>query len=369
MKIAYDHQAFTIQSYGGISRYYTILADRLLGRSEDVKVFAGFHINSYLTDLPAGVVKGKKISKYPLKTARAFQLLNHGISQSNMKVWKPDLIHETYYSALPTCNTNAIRVTSVHDMIHELFSPQFSAYDTTTLRKKQAFERVDHIISVSHNTKKDLIQLFDVDESKVSVVHLGVDLEVFGDSKVDTQFTEESYILYVGSRGGYKNFHGFLEACASSNVIKNKIIIVAFGGGQFSQGEESIISSLGFLDGYVVQVNGDDSILASLYASAICFVFPSLYEGFGLPPLEAMAAKCPVVSSNTSSMPEVINDAGIYFDPNSVEEMRLAIESVIRDEALRSELIALGLQNIKDFSWQKCADETLGIYQKIIGKS
>ena len=116
-------------------------------------------------------------------------------------------------------------------------------------------------------------------------------------------------------------------------------------------------------------MNGNDEILASLYASAICLVFPSLYEGFGLPPLEAMAAKCPVVCSNTSSMPEVINDAGIYFNPNSLEEMRSAIESIITDEELRDNIITLGLQNIKNFSWQKCADETLDIYQKVTGKT
>jgi glycosyltransferase involved in cell wall biosynthesis len=93
-----------------------------------------------------------------------------------------------------------------------------------------------------------------------------------------------------------------------------------------------------------------------------------LYEGFGLPPLEAMAAECPVVSSNTSSMPEVINKAGVYFNPNDIDEMCSAIETVILDKDLRSRLINLGLENIKLFSWQKCAFETLNIYKKITGK-
>ncbi len=358
-----------MQSYGGVSRYYSIVADQLLRKSEDVRIFAGIHKNSYLTNLPDGVVKGKKVSKYPIKTDRVFHLINYGISQMSMKAWRPDIVHETYYSALPTCNMQSIRVTSVHDMIHELFSTQFSKYDTTTQRKMKAFDRVDHIISVSQNTKKDLIKLFNIDESKISVVHLGVDQELFGTNNINSQFKDQSYILFVGSRDGYKNFIGFLKACAASKVIKNQIIIIAFGGGQFSQYEESIIASLGFLDGYVVQMNGNDEILASLYASAICLVFPSLYEGFGLPPLEAMAAKCPVVCSNTSSMPEVINDAGIYFNPNSLEEMRSAIESIITDEELRDNIITLGLQNIKNFSWQKCADETLDIYQKVTGKT
>lgn len=369
MKIAFDHQVFTFQSYGGISRYYTILADELLKQGQDIKVFAGMHRNNYVADLPDGVVKGIKLNKYPPKSGRVLQCFNHGMSQIQMKSWQPDIIHETYYSALPTLNTNAVRFTSVYDMIHELFSHQFSSRDKTTQWKKEAFERVDHIISISHSTKKDLIKILDVDASKVSVVHLGVDLRVFQQPKIENQFKEKPYILFVGSRGGYKNFDGFLNACATSDVIKNKIKLVAFGGGCFNSQEISKINELGFKDGFVQQVGGSDEVLASLYTNALCFVYPSLYEGFGLPPLEAMAAECPVVSSNTSSMPEVVNQAGVYFNPNSIDEMCTAIETVIADETLRSQLIQLGVENIKHFSWQKCARETLEIYKKMTGKA
>lgn len=368
MKIAFDHQTFTYQSYGGISRYYTILADELLKQGQDVKVFAGVHRNNYVADLPEDVVKGVKFNKFPPKTGRVFQWLNHGISHIQIKFRQPDIIHETYYSALPTLKTDAVRVTSVHDMIHELFSDQFSPRDKTTQWKKKTFERVDHIISISHSTKKDLIELFDVAESKISVVHLGVDLNAFQQPKIENQFTDLPYILYVGSRGGYKNFDGLLKACAISNAIKNKIKIVAFGGGRFTRQEISMINELGFKGEFVQQVGGSDEVLASLYANALCFVYPSLYEGFGLPPLEAMAAECPVVSSNTSSMPEVVNQAGVYFDPNDSDEMCSAIERVVVDGVLRSNLIQLGLENIKLFSWQKCAIETLEIYKKLTAK-
>ena len=369
MKIAFDHQTFTYQSYGGISRYYTILADELIQQNHDVKIFAGVHRNNYVADLPDRVVKGMKINKYPPKSGRVFQWLNHGVSQVQMKSWRPDIIHETYCSAVPTLKTNAVRITTVHDMIHELFSDQFSPRDKTTHWKKKTFERVDHIISISHNTKRDLIELFDIDESKISIAYHGVDLKAFQQPKIKNQFTNQPYILYVGSRGGYKNFDGLLKACAVSNVIKNKIKIVAFGGGRFTSQEISKIKALGFTDGFVQQVGGSDEVLASLYANALCFVYPSLYEGFGLPPLEAMAAECPVVSSNTSSMPEVVNQAGVYFNPNNSDEMCAAIEMVIADEALRSKLIQLGLENIKHFSWQKCATETLEIYKKLTGNS
>lgn len=367
MKIFFDYQVFLNQSYGGISRYYTSLADQLLQQGQDVNVLAEIHINKYLEELPSSVVKGYKINKYPPKSGRIVQLLNHSLNQFRIKIDNPNIIHETYYSSLPTVKTKAFRVTSVYDMIHELFNSEFSPNDKTTQRKKKTFDRVDHIISISNSTKRDLIELFSIDESKISVVHLGVDLDVFKKPKVSNYFKDVPYILYVGSRSGYKNFIEFLRACSISKIIKNKVKIIAFGGGIFNKIEMEIISNLGFKEGYVQQVGGIDGMLASLYANAICFVYPSKYEGFGLPPLEAMASGCPVVSSNTSSMPEVINSAGVFFDPNNTEEMSCAIESVIGNDDLRAKLIKLGEENIKLFSWKKCASETLSVYQKIIG--
>jgi glycosyltransferase involved in cell wall biosynthesis len=115
------------------------------------------------------------------------------------------------------------------------------------------------------------------------------------------------------------------------------------------------------------QVSGDDKKLALLYSKAHAFIYPSLYEGFGLPPLEAMASGCPVVSSNTSSMPEVIRGSGEYFIPSSIEDMRSAIERVVYSGQRRSELISLGYENINDFSWQHCAEQTLQVYKKVAG--
>jgi glycosyltransferase involved in cell wall biosynthesis len=367
MKIAFDHQIFTSQSYGGISRYYTNLAAELFKERQEVKIFTGLHRNNYLEDLPEGIVNGYKLDKYPPKFQRICNLLNHSISQIQMKNYRPDVIHATYYSSLPSFNINTVYITTVHDMIHEIFNSQFSSSDKTTQWKKKSFERADHIISISHHTKKDLIDFFCIDESKISVIHHGIDLKVFQQSKVDNKFMGQSYILYVGSRGGYKNFDGLLKACAMSNIIKNKIKILAFGGGRFNNLETAIINELGFKRSFVEQIDGCDEVLASLYANALCFVYPSFYEGFGMPPLEAMAAECPVVASFSSSIPEVVNDAGVYFDPNNSEDMCLAIEKVILDEVLRSKLVKLGLENVKLFSWQKCGIETLEIYKYLVG--
>lgn len=367
MKIAFDHQIFTYQSYGGISRYYKVLIENLFNKNQDVRVFAGFHQNQYISSLPLSCVTGTKINKYPKKTLRAFQSINHLISQIQMKSWKPDLIHETYYSNKPSFKTDAIKIATVYDMIHEIYSSCFPEGDKTTYLKKKTFDRVDHIISISNNTKNDLIRLFGIDESKISVVHLGVDSKVFEQSKNLKSKEFSPFILFVGARGEYKNFKGFLKAISSSHIIKNKIKVVAFGGGRFEKSELSLIKNLGFNDGVVYQVGGDDKVLASLYANALCFVYPSLYEGFGLPPLEAMASGCPVVSSNSSSMPEVINDAGEYFNPNINEEMIYAIEKVITSSSRQKELIELGTKNVRLFSWKKCTEKTLKIYERFTG--
>lgn len=368
MKIAYDHQIFTFQEFGGVSRYYSKLAEELLKQHQNVKIFTGIHRNSYLHNLPKGTIKGFGFKKYLPKFGRLFHCLNHIVTNIQIKSWQPDILHETYYTDLPKFKSDVVHIISVYDMINEIFSDQFSTFEKTTYYKKRAIERADHIISISHSTKNDLINLFGVKKNKISVVHLGVDLKTFQQPKVKNQFTDQAYILYVGSRDGYKNFHGMLKACANSSVIKNKIKVVAFGGGEFGRQELLEINKLGFKDGYVQQVEGSDKMLASLYSNAICFVYPSLYEGFGLPPLEAMAAECPVVSSNTSSMPEVINKAGVYFDPNNIDEIGSAIEMVVLNQSLRSRLVQLGSENIKLFSWQKCALETLEIYKKIISK-
>ena len=371
MKIALDNQTFNYQSYGGISRYYTSLAKELLILNQDVGIFAGIHQNNYLVDFPENAVRGIKLAEYPPKSGRAFRILNHYLANTQIKNWQPDIIHETYYSSMSFSNYSTIpRVTTVYDMIHELLSEKFSAKDKTSDWKRKTFERVNHIVSISHSTKKDLIELFGIDESKISVVHLGVDATSFlnYDQNLTSEVTKP-FLLYVGARDGYKNFNAVLKAIAQSSQLKNEFDLVAFGGGSFSGEEKSLISSLGFVGDRISQVSGSDEMLKRLYHQASAFIYPSLYEGFGLPPLEAMACSCPVVSSNTSSMPEVIGDAGEYFNPNSSEDIQRAIEAVIYSPSRIMQLKERGLERVKLFGWDKCATETLDVYKIITGDS
>jgi glycosyltransferase involved in cell wall biosynthesis len=156
---------------------------------------------------------------------------------------------------------------------------------------------------------------------------------------------------------------------ASSSLLMKDFDVIAVGA-RFNTAEKNLISSLGFANNQVKRISSaTDKQLAQLYRNAAAFVYPSLYEGFGLPPLEAMAAGCPVVCSNTSSMPEVVRNAGVYFNPLDIEDMSNAIERVVLSEDLKNKLVKLGYENIKNFTPSKTASKTLEVYRSLTGKT
>jgi glycosyltransferase involved in cell wall biosynthesis len=367
MRIAFDYQAFCMQSYGGISRYFTRLAQEFQCLRQEVQVFAPLHRNSYLALTQEGMVNGRYIQRYPAKTTKFYLAYNFLRANSQIKKWSPDIVHQTYYSHQVTRSENFKSVISVYDMIHELYPNQFPIWDSTLRVKKRAIERADHVICISENTKHDLMDFYSVSEQKISVVHLGFDgvYPEITEKEVPINI-EKPFLLYVGHRRGYKNFSGFLRAVASSPRLIKDFSILAFGGSPFSRDERALISELGFKSQQVLQYSGGDSNLQYCYQTARAFVYPSLYEGFGIPPLEAMAQGCPVISSNTSSMPEVIGNAAEFFDPSSIEEMRDAIERVVYSDDRINVLKIAGKNRLSLFSWEKCAKNTLRIYRGLI---
>jgi glycosyltransferase involved in cell wall biosynthesis len=365
MKIAFDHQTFTMQRYGGISRYFSKLALEFHGMDQQVKVFAGIYQNHYLSKLPPEIVKGNYMANYPKKTGTIFNYFNHFLTQGQIQNYSPDILHETYYAFAKPKKNKAPRVVTAYDMIHEIFPESFPKNDPLTHRKKAAFQRADHIISISQSTKEDMIRLFGIPEEKISVVHLAADLPQKNSGILKKQ-EGKPFILFVGARDAYKNFNAVLRAVASSTSLKKDFDILAFGGGGFSEQEKGLISQLGLASTQVRQIGGDDEILAGLYQTASAFVYPSLYEGFGLPPLEAMGYGCPVISSNTSSMPEVIGEAAEFFNPESVDDLSAAMERVLYSQERKALLIEKGKKRMMDFSWNTCAKETLAIYNQLV---
>lgn len=368
MKILYDHQIFRAQPYGGVSRYFFELASRLSARNEcDVEIFAPLYVNEYLDKASDIRIWGKQFPRYPY-TGYLQNGVNACLTRLMVKPRKDiDIFHETFFTRANNGPRSAKRLLTVYDMIHEKLPDFCSNSGHFQARKAIAVKRADHIICISENTRSDLISILNVPEAKISVVYLGHSLSCPPDA-IRPVAHEKPFVLYVGNREGYKNFTLLLRAFASSQLLKEDFSIVCFGGGKATPGEMDLVTSLGLAANAVDFVAGDDSVLAGLYASAKAFVYPSLYEGFGIPPLEAMAFGCPVVCANTSSLPEVVGDAAELFDPESETDLRAAMEKVVFLPGHAEWLIAMGRERIKRFSWEKCAQETLAVYENVLGE-
>jgi glycosyltransferase involved in cell wall biosynthesis len=361
MRVAFDSQIFTMQVYGGISRYICSLAKALTLYSDvEPRIFAPLHINAYLPELASELVSGHKVPRVP-KTGRLLHSTSMMLAQPAIRRFHPDIVHETYYTRRPINSKDARTVVTVHDMIHEHSPSEFTKNDQTSALKRIATQRADHVICISESTRRDLLNFFDVPEEKISVVYHGFD--TWSPGIPDVGYRTKPYLLYVGDRRGYKNFSGFLRAYASSSWLHSNFDVVCFGGGVFSRVESEMFRKLGLSDKKLIQMDGSDNKLASFYCGAALFVYPSLYEGFGIPPLEAMSLDCPVACSNSSSIPEVVGDAAEYFDPRETDSIRTAMESVLSSIARRTDLIERGKLRCTQFSWRHCADEMLGVYR------
>ncbi|MGE5656088.1 MAG: glycosyltransferase family 4 protein [Actinomycetota bacterium] len=373
-KIVYDYQVFCWQKYGGVSRYLYELATHLTQANEfEVKVLAIAYVNEYLKKCPPNLVVGFPVPHIPRgQVTKILSKFNYEVSKAWLKVNPPDIIHQTYYSTQAVTAKGAKVVVTVHDMTHErlqeFFNHKdiFNVKDNTSLAKKEAVERADRVICVSENTKKDLIEILAVDPQKISVIYHGYSANVARNLTPLDPRIPQPYILYVGERGGYKNFQRFLQAYASSKQLKNNFNIVCFGGGALSASELNEINALELPEGKIFQIAGDDELLANLYRNASIFVYPSLYEGFGMPPLEAMALHCPVACSNTSCLPEVVGNAAALFNPYEPENIAEVMEKVLFSTDKSNNLIQLGTERIKHFSWEICAEQTKRVYLDLL---
>jgi glycosyltransferase involved in cell wall biosynthesis len=361
LNLLYDYQTFTFQKYGGISRYYYELISRLSFKDNlRISLFLGAYINEYGLEN----YRGKFERFWGLKhrsiryTGILFSHLNKMLFNSLIDRKKKYIYHQTYYSYLGR-TLDCKRVLTVYDMIHERYPRQFSLLDSTIRDKKRSVLNADAIISISESTRKDLIHFYNIPENRIKVIYLGNSLNF----EVTTSRTVKNpYILYVGFREGYKNFNLLLSAFAKSSRMNKDFKLICFGGRTFSNQEHALIDSCG-LNGKILHYSGDDRALANLYKYADALVYPSLYEGFGIPPLEAMHYGCPVVVSNTSSIPEVVGEAGLYFNPVELDDLIFQLEKVLYDSLVKRKLSEMGRQQEKKFSWDTCAQETLQLYK------
>lgn len=374
MKILYSHHAFSMQRHGGVSRYFAELLKRIPSCGDaSTRVVAPLFDNEYLAEVGRQAegrdsILGLKVPhvpglRYPRRRVSA--LLSKWITG---RLGGVDIFHQTYFSLNDYAPSSARRVLTVFDMIHELFPGDFRAQDKTREAKRASVARADHVICISQSTRSDLIRLLGVSPSKLSVVYLGGDLGVGVSLAPVRNRPVRPFVLYVGQRQGYKNFLTLLSEFADSPLLRSRFDLLCFGGGEFSAVERAAIAASGADFGHVVHRSGNDRMLAALYAQASAFVYPSLYEGFGIPPLEAMAAGCPVICAGTSSLPEVVGDAAEQFDPGVPGSIALALQRVLDDPTRSAELVLRGIERATAFSWERCARETFEVYRDVLAQ-
>lgn len=367
MNILYDHQVFSIQKYGGASRYFYELFIRFNGSIDTCKVASVFsenvHYNNHFNSkfnkfFPDFHFKGK---------GRIMAYFNEKQASKEIEKGKFDVFHPTYYDNyfLNRINKKPFVVT-FHDMIHEKLSNQFVSLKSDPKifdNKRRLLEQSNKIIAVSETTKNDILEYFDVDSSKIDVVYLGNSLQ--NSETGNNRLVLDDYILFVGNRAIYKNFIFFVKAI-SSLLINNNLKLICAGGGKFTQEELFLFHQLKLNDKVVFKQIINDNILANYYSHALFFCFPSLYEGFGIPILESFSCCCPVLLSIGGSLPEIGGDAALYFDPTNSDSLENAANKLINSHSLRESLKEKGLIRLKEFSWDNTFKDHLNVYKSII---
>ena len=355
--VVYGPEIWSLQNEGGISRYFQELIGGLSNNGIQGKILTQSNTNSRYEEINAPNFEVKQLTTGP-KVSREIDALLKLAGDGS-------ILHPTYYSKnLKGIKNNTPIVVTVFDMISELYPERKPRFRKVVDVKRLSVENSDLVLSISERTKRDLIELYGVAEDKIVVTYLGSNLHLIPQTKSVTDVKGE-FILYVGKRSGYKNFSNFIKAYSQSKTLNRNFVVIAVGGGKFESDEISELRQLG-ISQKVTQVDANDSQLAMYYRSAACLVYPSLYEGFGLPPVEAMSLNCVVVGSSGGSIPEVCKDAAQYFDPTSIDSIEKVITSTLADEQLMFQMRKTGLLLAKSYSWEKTASDTLSAYRTLI---
>jgi glycosyltransferase involved in cell wall biosynthesis len=306
--------------------------------------------------------------KYPLVARKAFQ---------------PDCIHHVLHNINSTMlfvkPRWAISVVTCHD-IHSMIPPNLTEFKlhrgglVRNLFKRLAngsFRKAELIIAVSENTKRDLINYLKIPEEKICVVYHGVNHDVFQprdkeEARYQTGISPDTQlVLSVCSNEPRKNIETLIEAIQILRCSVPNLQLIHVGG--LSSLSRHMVEEFNLGDCVRALENVPEDQLALLYNAADVFVFPSLYEGFGMPPLEAMASGCPVIASDRSSIPEVVGNGGILINPRNAGFLAATIEKVLSNSDLRTDMIQKGLSRASGFTWEKCVKETFGLYHTLWG--
>jgi len=343
-----DSGILGLQKYGGISNYWNKLIESMVCNDElKTHVLLPSKIVNADFDRSLFTEKNSSLEDIPQKINR---YLRADVNEDC------DVFHSSYYRQPMT--KSSVYIVSVYDFIYENYIKGIRKFVHQN-QKARAIKNADEVICISDSTRRDTLRLYpSLDPSSVHVVHLAVDHEkFFQEQEKDVKF--KTAILYVGQRVGYKRFD--LAVGAVSNFPQYKLSIV---GPELNKDEIKLLNSL-IPNGweYVGEVSLEK--LRLIYSSAFALIYPSDYEGFGLPILEAMACGCPVLTANNSSLPEIGGDAALYSMRQCSKEYAKKLFLI---ESERDSLVQKGLKRAKDFTWEKTFRNTRSIYLKGLNK-
>ena len=374
MKIFLDGTVFSRTRRGGILRTFQELPPRITHIDSSVRFTLYLRRKLKDVELPtsSGIERLHEASIYPGRWMFGKRRTQEYLLDIAYRRTQPDIFHAVYFSAPPEIRSPY--VVSVYDMIDEIYAPiqQNPKRWQFVEKKRQCIEAADLILTNSQFTTYDLLKYSSVDEKKIVTVPLGVNPQYFYpyDEHRKKSFLVKHgllrpFFLYVGARRYNKNFMGLLRAYARLPSAKDIDLVAVGDDDPFKTEEQVFVNSLN-LKGTLrhLQIVGEDE-LALAYNNALALIFPSFYEGFGLPLVEAMACGTPVLASNASSIPEVAGEAALYFNPYDPDEIREAMESIL-DSGTATSLKAKGLERATRFSWDETARKTLEAYRRLV---
>jgi len=361
MRIFYDGFIYGIQRAGGINRYF---AEIISGLPSDYHpVVAG--VRNFGNNAPSH----PNLEKCRFKLFRPRRLS----AQLRDKWWKPhvlgriDILHPTYYEltrGFAWADFKCPIVLTVHDFIYSTYSNLIEGSETVISHQSEAIQKADFVICVSKATERDLLERFPEKQGKTSVIYHGSSFEI-QPPLTDREIFESPSFLFVGGRSAYKNFAFLLGAFAKASRSNLRIRLRVVGA-PFTTDEMWQIHLLGISDRVDLFVYPDEQQLMDLYRSSVALVYPSLHEGFGIPPLEAMACGTLAITGNTSSLPEVVGNGGIMLDPCREDDWVECLLNVAKGGGDRDILLKLGRERVGGFSWKDTVVKHLEVYRNCL---
>lgn len=345
IKVHLDDIIYTLQTEGGISSFWKEITNRI-ERDEHINIFRS---------------SGRRESRFlPVHTTS-------------------DIFHSSYFRSPIELKKNTKTVVTVHDLIYEELFEKNKSFNITFnyWQRKNAIQRANAIVCISHTTKNALLDFYPQLNSRlsdISVIYHGMSFSKEKINKISNltnrleylfKETNSRYVIFVGGRDSYKNFDLALKGFALSKLFKEKDYYFICTGKPFKAEEKALIDRLKLSDKVMILPHGTEEELIALYKNAHALLYVSSKEGFGLPPLEAMSCRCPVITSNCKAVLEIVDGAGIVIDTNNIPSVANAID-LLSEESIRQKYISLGESRVLNFNWDVAASQYLAIYKYLV---